>query len=78
MTALVLHAPEPEEFPMSRVERTENLNERRGPESSRQEQRNDQSRQAERGLSSSSSRTTPTKAEGELTDIEQALENQEE
>ena len=55
---------------MSRVERTEDRNDRRD------------SRQAERGRSSSSTdmspKTTPTKAEGELNDIEQALENQKE
>ena len=58
---------------MSRVERTENPSERRGSE---------QLRQAERGRSSGSTRRddpnpghTPTKAEGELDDVEQALEN---
>ena len=52
---------------MSRVERTENQNEKR------------ELRQAERSRSSvPPSKTTPTKAEGELTDIEQALENQKE
>ena len=59
---------------MSRVERTENLSERRRSEPSP----HDQSRQAERGRTSAPSKPTPTKAEGELADIEQALENQEE
>jgi len=78
VTALNLQAPEPEELPMSRVERTENLKERRESEQSRQEpSRDDQSRQAERG-GSSPSRPTPTKAEGELDDVEQALERQRE
>jgi hypothetical protein len=58
---------------MSRVERTENPSERRGSE---------QLRQAERGRGSNSSNAapspTPTKAEGEQSDIEQALENQQE
>ena len=61
---------------MSRVERTENPNESR---------RSTQLRQAERGRGSStprtaesSSRQTPTKAEGEESDIEQALERQSE
>jgi hypothetical protein len=74
VTALLLHAPEPEDFPMSRVERTENLRER----SRQDESHNDQSRQAERGRTDSPSRQTPTKAEGELGDVEQALEHQEE
>jgi hypothetical protein len=61
---------------MSRVERTENPSERRGSE---------QLRQAERGRSGGSTRRedpnpghTPTKAEGEVSDVEQALENQNE
>lgn len=56
---------------MSRVERTENP---------RQDApRNEQSREAARGRNlGPESRTTPTKAEGELSDIEQALENQKE
>jgi hypothetical protein len=56
---------------MSRVERTETPSERRGSE---------QLRQAERGRSSSNAAPspTPTKAEGEQSDIEQALENQKE
>ena len=56
---------------MSRVERIENP---------RQEApRNEQSREAARGRTDGSqSKITPTKAEGELNDIEQALENQKE
>ena len=59
---------------MSRVERTENPSERRGSE---------QSRQADRGRGSNAPRReepshTPSKAEGELGDVEQALRNQEE
>ncbi|HEX2062544.1 MAG TPA: hypothetical protein VHK90_17520 [Thermoanaerobaculia bacterium] len=61
---------------MSRVERTENPSERRGSE---------QLRQAERGRGGDTSSRidanpghTPTKAEGELGDVEQALENQKE
>jgi hypothetical protein len=59
---------------MSRVERTENPSERRGSE---------QLRQAERGRGSSSPRHdtpapghTPSKAEGEESDVEQALNRQ--
>jgi len=61
---------------MSRVDRTENPSERRGSE---------QLRQAEKGRSGGSTRRedpnpgrTPTKPEGEESDIEQALQNQEE
>jgi hypothetical protein len=61
---------------MSRVERTENPNESR---------RSTQLRQAERGRGSSSPRDaesspgpTPSKAEGEESDVEQALERQSE
>jgi hypothetical protein len=54
---------------MSRVERTENPSDRRGSE---------QLRQAERGRERSEPTPTPTKAEGEVTDVEQALRNQEE
>jgi hypothetical protein len=56
---------------MSRVERTENP---------RQESpRSEQSREAARRRDiESQSKTTPTKAEGELSDIEQALKNQKE
>jgi hypothetical protein len=57
-------------MPMSRVERTENPSERRG---------SDQLRQAERARTSTPTpQPTPTKAEGEQSDIEQALENQKE
>lgn len=59
---------------MSRVERTENPGERRGSE---------QLRQAERGRGGDTAGKadpnpghTPTKAEGEVSDVEQALENQ--
>ena len=53
---------------MSRVERTENPSDRRGSE---------QLRQAERGRSGrvAAPSPTPTKAEGEVRDIEQALKN---
>lgn len=54
---------------MSRVERTENPDERR---------RSEQSRQAERGRTNIPPTPTPTKAEGEQQDIEQALRNQKE
>jgi len=60
---------------MSRVERTENPGERRGSE---------QLRQAERGRQSGRPRIdptpghTPTKAEGELRDVEEALRHQSE
>ena len=60
---------------MSRVERTENPSERRGSE---------HLRQAERGRTSGAPRKdpnpghTPSKAEGELRDIEEALERQSE
>lgn len=54
---------------MSRVERTENPSERRGSE---------QLREAEGGRSSGAPTPTPTKAEGEQQDVEQALENQNE
>lgn len=61
---------------MSRVERTENPSERRGSE---------QLREAQRGRAGGPRRRddpnpghTPTKAEGELDDVEQALENQNE
>lgn len=58
---------------MSRVERTENPSERRGSE---------QLRQAERGRGSGtpqrdpSSGHTPAKAEGEVSDVEEALRHQ--
>lgn len=57
---------------MSRVERTENPSERRGSE---------QLREAQRGRSDredATPRPTPTKAEGEVGDVEQALEHQNE
>ena len=62
---------------MSRVERTENPSERRGSE---------QLRQAQRGRSGSSSTPqrdpnpghTPTKAEGEVDDVEEALRHSDE
>ncbi len=60
---------------MSR-ERTDKHSERGGSEPSRRESsRDDQSHQAESGTGTPP-RPTPTKAEGELTDIEQALENE--
>ncbi|HYO77538.1 MAG TPA: hypothetical protein VE010_13845 [Thermoanaerobaculia bacterium] len=61
---------------MSRVERTENPTERRG---------NEHLRQAERGRDSGSTRQndsnpghTPTKAEGDVADVEEALNHQKE
>ena len=59
---------------MSRVERTENPNERHGPE---------QPRQADRGRTSNTPRRddpshTPSKAEGEVGDVEEALKHQNE
>ena len=60
---------------MSRVERTEDPFERRGSE---------QSRQAERGRQSGTPQSdpkpghTPTKAEGEVGDVEEALRRQNE
>lgn len=60
---------------MSRVERTENPSERRGSE---------QLRQAERGRSGDTPQRdpnpghTPTKAEGEVDDVEEALRHQQE
>lgn len=61
---------------MSRVERTQNPSERRGSE---------QLRQAERGRSSGRAPQrdpnpghTPTKAEGEVDDVEEALRHQSE
>ncbi|HEX6099624.1 MAG TPA: hypothetical protein VF432_25140 [Thermoanaerobaculia bacterium] len=60
---------------MSRVERTQNPTERRGSE---------QLRQAERGRSGNTPQTdperghTPTKAEGEVDDVEEALRHQQE
>ncbi|HEX7152670.1 MAG TPA: hypothetical protein VF618_14365 [Thermoanaerobaculia bacterium] len=59
---------------MSRVEPNQNPSERRGSE---------QLRQAERGREAAGSKDpnpghTPTKAEGEVADVEQALKNQKE
>jgi hypothetical protein len=56
---------------MSRVERTENPSERRGSE---------QLRQAQRGQTNTDPNPghTPTKAEGEVSDVEQALAKQDE
>ena len=54
---------------MSRVERTEKPSDLRASE---------QSRQAERGRSTPRPMPTPSKAEGELRDVEQALKNQKE
>ncbi|HEX8254088.1 MAG TPA: hypothetical protein VF846_13155 [Thermoanaerobaculia bacterium] len=61
---------------MSRVERTENPTERRG---------NEHLRQAEQGRNSGGSRQhdsnpghTPSKAEGEVSDVEEALNHQKE
>ena len=60
---------------MSRVERTENPSERRGSE---------QLRQAQRGRTAGSTRNdpnpghTPSKAEGEVGDVEEALRHQQE
>ena len=54
---------------MSRVERTENPKERGGRE---------QLRQAERNRRIDSPGRTPGKAEGEETDVEQALEHEQE
>jgi hypothetical protein len=60
---------------MSRVERTENPSERRGSE---------QLRQAQRGRSGATPQGdpnaghTPTKAEGEVDDVEEALRHQNE
>lgn len=56
---------------MSRVERTENPSERRGSEQLRQAQRGNAKDDPNPGH-------TPTKAEGEVSDVEQALENQNE
>jgi hypothetical protein len=54
---------------MSRVERTENPSERRGSE---------QLRQAERGREATTPTPTPKKAEGEVGDVERALERNDE
>ena len=59
---------------MSRVERTQNPTERRDSERLRQAQRG---RQQPRGERDSGAGHTPTKAEGELNDVEEALERSE-
>jgi hypothetical protein len=55
---------------MSRVERTENPSERRGNEHLRQAEHGDTDR------NDPNPGHTPTKAEGDEADVEQALENQ--
>ena len=60
---------------MSRVERTENPTERRDSEQLRQAQRGRQQPPAERRESGAGH--TPTKAEGEVGDVEEALERSE-
>ncbi len=60
---------------MSRVERTENPSERRGSEQLRQAERGRHGATPQRDPSSGH---TPTKAEGELDDVEEALRHQEE
>lgn len=60
---------------MSRVERTENPSERRGSEQLRQAERGRGNRGDQR---TDSPGHTPTKAEGEVSDVEQALRNQKE
>jgi hypothetical protein len=60
---------------MSRVERTENPSERRGSEQLRQAQRGRGSGTPQRDPSSGH---TPTKAEGEVSDVEEALRHQNE
>ena len=59
---------------MSRVERTENPSERRGSEQLRQAQRG---RRQQQGVQQSNPGRTPTKAEGEVADVEEALERSE-
>lgn len=59
---------------MSRVERTENLSERRGSEQLRQAQRGRQ----QQGAQQSNPGRTPAKAEGEVADVEEALKRQDE
>ncbi|MFP5245849.1 MAG: hypothetical protein ACLGH0_04070 [Thermoanaerobaculia bacterium] len=63
---------------MSRVERTENPSERRGSEQLRQAERGRSSGTGPRRADDPNPGHTPTKAEGEVGDIEQALENQNE
>jgi hypothetical protein len=60
---------------MSRVERTENPSERRSSEESRNAGRGRNSGTPQRDPSAGH---TPTKAEGELSDVEEALERQKE
>ena len=60
---------------MSRVERTENPTERRGSEQLRQAERGRQSGTPQRDPNPGH---TPTKAEGELSDVEEALRRQNE
>lgn len=60
---------------MSRVERTQNPTERRGSEQLRQAQRGRRANQPQRDPNPGH---TPTKAEGELADVEEALRHQSE
>jgi hypothetical protein len=60
---------------MSRVERTQNPSERRGSEQLRQAQRG---RRGETPQGDPASGHTPTKAEGEVDDVEEALRHQNE
>ena len=60
---------------MSRVERTENPSERRGSEQLRQAQRG---RRGGTPQSDPNPGHTPTKAEGEVDDVEEALRHQQE
>jgi hypothetical protein len=59
---------------MSRVERTENPSERRGSEQLQQAQRG----RRQQGVEQSSPGRTPSKAEGEVADVEEALKRQDE
>jgi hypothetical protein len=61
---------------MSRVERTENPSERRGSEQLRQAQRGRRGETAQQP--SSNPGRTPSKAEGEVADVEEALKHQSE
>ena len=60
---------------MSRVERTETPSERRGSEQLRQAQRG---RRAGKPQSDPNPGHTPTKAEGEVEDVEESLRHQDE
>jgi hypothetical protein len=60
---------------MSRVERTENPSERRGSEQLRQAQRG---RRSGAPQGESNPGRTPSKAEGEVADVEEALKHQNE